>query len=105
MIRLDGFASYHADYEKKVLVTKPFVFEGNTLTLNFKTSGRGYIYVRVLDYYGKPLDGYSSYEIFGDAYDRPVIFADEAGLEKIQRMPIRLEFTMSEADIYSMNFE
>ena len=104
VIRLDGFASYHADYEKKTLVTKPFMFEGNNLTLNFKTSGRGYIYVRVLDFYGKPLDGYTSHEIFGDAYDRPVIFPGCAELFRLEGMPIRLEFTMSEADVYSMSF-
>lgn len=102
VIRLDGFASYHADYEAKTVVTKPLFFEGNRLTLNFKTSARGYIYVRVLDYYGKPLEGYQSYEIFGDAYDRPVLFGSGAELSKLRGKPIRLEFTMSDADIYSM---
>lgn len=104
-IRLDGFASYRADYEQKVVCTKPLMFEGNTLTLNFKTSARGYIFVRVLDYYGKPFEGFQSYEIFGDAYDRPVLFDSGADLSKLKGKPIRLEFVMSDADIYSMKFE
>ncbi len=104
-IRLDGFASYRADYEQKVVCTKPLMFEGDTLTLNFKTSGRGYIFVRVLDYYGKPFEGFQSYEIFGDAYDRPVLFDSGADLSKLKGKPIRLEFVMSDADIYSMKFE
>ncbi len=104
VIRLDGFASYRADYKEAKVVTKPIYFEGNQLTLNFKTSARGYIYVRILDYYGKPLEGYQSYEIFGDSYDRPVLFAEGSELSRIQKMPIRIEFTMSDADIYSMKF-
>ncbi|MBO4423463.1 MAG: hypothetical protein J5879_08490 [Clostridia bacterium] len=104
VIRLDGFASYHADYKKKTVTTKPLMFEGDTLTLNFSTSGAGYIYVRVLDFYGKPIDGYTSHEIFGDAYDRPVVFPGGFELSRIQGMPVRLEFTMSDADIYSMDF-
>ncbi len=102
--RLDGFASYHADYEEKKVVTKPLFFEGEQLTLNFKTSARGYIFVRVLDCYGKPFEGYQSYEIFGDAYDRPVLFDSDAELSKLRGKPIRLEFVMSDADIYSMKF-
>ena len=105
VIRLDGFASYRADYEQKVVCTKPLMFEGDTLTLNFKTSARGYIFVRVLDYYGKPFEGFQSYEIFGDAYDRPVLFDSGAELSKLKGKPIRLEFLMSDADIYSMKFE
>jgi len=104
-IRLDGFASYRADYREERVVTKPIFFRGDSLTLNFRTSGRGYIYVRVLDYYGKPLEGYQSYEIFGDAYDRPVLFDSGAELSKLSGMPIRLEFVMSDADIYSMKFD
>ncbi len=105
VIRIDGFASYRADYEQKVVCTKPIMFEGDTLTLNFKTSARGYIFVRVLDYYGKPFEGFQSYEIFGDAYDRPVLFDSGAELSKLKGKPIRLEFVMSDADIYSMKFE
>ena len=104
-IRLDGFASYRADYEQKVVCTKPLMFDGDTLTLNFKTSARGYIFVRVLDYYGKPFEGFQSYEIFGDAYDRPVLFDSGAEISKLKGKPIRLEFVMSDADIYSMKFE
>lgn len=105
VIRLDGFASYRADYEQKVVCTKPLMFEGEKLTLNFKTSARGYIFVRVLDYYGKPFEGFQSYELFGDAYDRPVLFDSGAELSKLKGKPIRLEFLMSDADIYSMKFE
>jgi hypothetical protein len=100
-IRLDGFASYRSDYKPQTLCTKPFTFEGGRLELNFKTSARGYIYVSILDYYGKPIEGFTSYEIFGDAYDRPVYFDEGAKLSNLAGTPIRLQFTMSDADIYS----
>ena len=101
---MDRFGHDSADYKKKTVTTKPLMFEGDTLTLNFSTSGRGFIYVRVLDFYGKQFDGYCSHEIFGDAYDRPVVFPGGFELSRLQGMPVRLEFTMSDADIYSMNF-
>lgn len=104
VVRLDGFASYHADYKESRVVTKPIFFDGESLELNFKTSGRGYIYVRILDYYGKPIEGYQSYEIFGDAYDRLVTFDNGAELSRLKGKPIRLEFVMSDADIYSIKF-
>ena len=40
-LRLDGFGSAHADYGGGELVTRPLVFAGNRLTLNFATSAAG----------------------------------------------------------------
>lgn len=35
----------------------------------------------------------------------PVVFPGDAELSRLQGMPIRLEFTMSDADLYSMCFD
>ena len=34
---MDGFASFHAPYAEKKIFTRPFVFEGNRMELNFAT--------------------------------------------------------------------
>ena len=99
--RMDGFASYKAPYDTKILRTKPFTFEGGTLSLNFRTSARGSIYVTVLDELGIPLEGYSSCEIFGDSVNRIIDFSKPLG--ELQGKKIRLDFKMSDCEIYSFN--
>lgn len=104
-IRKDGFACWMADGEERVLVTKPLVFGGADLHLNFQTSAAGYIYVDVLDENGEPLSGAVSFELFGDTIDRTVYFQDGSSFEKYAGQPIRLRFRVLDAKLYSMYFE
>ncbi|MBQ9131147.1 MAG: hypothetical protein IJX62_01575 [Clostridia bacterium] len=101
--RRDGFASVKAGYQKKKLITKPFTFEGGTLKLNFSTSARGGMYLRILDLNSIPIEGYSTYEIFGDSLDRIIDF--DAPLSALNGRPIKFEFTLSDAEIFSMTFD
>ncbi len=103
-IRLDGFASYRADFDIKTLETKPFIFDGSELSINFSTSPIGFCYVDVLDESGKPIDGYHSCELFGNTTDRTVFFGDSKDVAKLAGRPVRLKFTMRDADIYSFIF-
>lgn len=100
--RRDGFASYKAPYEPKVLRTKLFTFEGSSLKLNFRTSGRGGIVLRILDERNVPIDGYTTYEIFGDSVERIVDF--DKPLADLQGRRVSFEFTMRDAEIYAMRF-
>ena len=63
-----------------MLVTKPLIFEGSELRLNFSTSAYGYIYVSVLDDNGNALSDGESVEVFGDNIDRRVIFPESFAL-------------------------
>jgi len=57
--RLDGFISLDSPYEKEIeVVTKPFVFEGNRLSLNIDTDAMGYSQVGFLDEKNKPIPGF-----------------------------------------------
>lgn len=103
-LRLDGFASYHSDYDISTLVTKPFIFEGKELSLNFATSPAGFLYVDFLDETGKPFEEYQSCELFGNTTDRTVYFGDSSNVSKLAGKPVRLRFTMRSADLYSMIF-
>jgi len=58
--RMDGFISIDSPYEKEAYITtKPFVFEGNTLTLNIDTDATGYAQVGILDENDKPIEGFT----------------------------------------------
>lgn len=100
--RKDGFASYKAGYQPKTLRTKPFTFDGNTLRMNFRTSARGGIYLRILDERSLPIEGYSTYEIFGDNVERIVEF--EKPLGELKGQVVSFEFIMRDAEIYALHF-
>lgn len=104
--RKDGLVSRHASYKGGKVVTQPFMFEGDTLKVNFSTSARGYIIVKA---YAKNLtDGHkydvlTSCEIFGDNLERTVIF--DKPLSAFSGRETFLEFEMKEAELYSMVIE
>ncbi|OGV83602.1 MAG: hypothetical protein A3K19_07815 [Lentisphaerae bacterium RIFOXYB12_FULL_65_16] len=98
-IRVDGFVSYHATYKPCTVATKPFIFEGRSLSINFATSAIGYLKIRLVGE-GLALD---SCELFGDSLDRRVVF--EAGdVAALSGKPVTMEITMSDADICSFKF-
>lgn len=101
--RRDGFASVKAGYQKRVLCTPAFTFEGETLSMNFRTSARGSVYVQVRDMHNNPIEGYNSCELFGDALDRGVDFAHP--LSALQGKPVRFVFTMQDAELFAIRFQ
>jgi hypothetical protein len=101
-IRVDGFASYRATYRPQRAVTKPFVFRGRELSLNFATSAAGWVRVRLVSLTGG--ETLESCELFGDTLDRRVVFEGGAVAELAGRA-VRMEIGMSDADVYSFRFE
>jgi len=57
--RLDGFVSINAPLAGGEVLTKPFLYSGQRLTLNAETSAAGWIRVEVQDAAGNPLPGHS----------------------------------------------
>jgi hypothetical protein len=98
-IRIDGFVSYRATYKPCTLVTEPFVFDGSFLSLNFATSARGYVRVR-LRAGGAVVE---SCELFGDSLDQRVVF-EGGDLAALAGKPVTMELRMSDADVYSFRF-
>ena len=93
-LRIDGFVSYRAPYTPGTVMTKPFVFAGRALELNFATSAIGYVRIR-LHAAGTVLE---SCELFGDTLSRQVDFAG-GDLAALSGKPVRMELTLSDADI------
>ena len=98
-IRLDGFVSCHAAYEHCRVVLKPFIFAGRQLSINFATSAAGGITIK-LNGAGTTLN---SIEMFGDSLDRTVVF-EKGNLAALAGKPVTMEINMSDADIYSFQF-
>jgi hypothetical protein len=97
-IRIDGFASCSAGYAQERMVTRPFVFKGSALTLNFSTSARGYLNITLRG----PNTVLKSCELFGDTLSRIVSF--DGHLAALSGQEIIMEIEMSDADLFSFQF-
>ena len=105
-LRTDGFVSVNAPYAGGDLVTKPLVFSGKNLVLNYATSAAGGIRVEVQSPDGKPVPGHAladCQEIIGDQIERVVSWKG-GDLAKLAGQPVRLRFHMKDADLYSIRF-
>jgi hypothetical protein len=106
-LRTDGFVSVHAPYRGGQLLTKPFVFSGSKLEINFETSAAGGVRVELDDEAGKPVSGYAlgdCREMIGDEMGRVVAWSAGSDVSKLAGKAIRLRFELRDADLYSLRF-
>lgn len=106
-LRLDGLMSLKADYGGGEILTKPFIFDGKTLAINFATSAAGGIRIEIQDAKGKPYPGFSiadCREQIGNEIERQVTWNSDADLATLAGKPVRLRILMKDADLYSFRF-
>ena len=106
-IRKDGFVSASATSEGGSFVTKPIIFDGERLKINFETSGTGSIQIEIQDIDGNPIPGFTLAEcpsLFGDSIDYVVEWNSSALLSDLAGTPIRLHFVLTDADLYAFQF-
>ena len=106
-LRLDGFVSVEAPATGGEVVTKPLVFQGSKLALNFATSAAGEVRVELQDAEGRAIPGYAlddSQSIFGDTTDRVVEWANGADVSAHAGKPVRLRLALRDADLYAFQF-
>ncbi len=107
-LRLDGFVSVHAPYGGGELVTKPFIFEGSELEINFSTSAAGGIQVEIQAADGKAIPEFSLAEcpeFIGDEIEHIVHWKNGSDISQFEGTPIRLRFLMKDADLYAIQFK
>ena len=107
LLRTDGFASVAAPWSGGELVTKPLVFSGSALEINYRTSAPGFVRVELQDGDGAPIAGYTAdacEEIIGDEVERIVRWKQGADVVRLIGRPVRLRFMMKDADLYSFRF-
>ncbi|MEA1950610.1 MAG: hypothetical protein U9N87_04455 [Planctomycetota bacterium] len=106
-LRQDGFVSAAAPLSGGELVTKPIVFDGEELEINFETSAAGSVQVEIQDAQGKPVPGFSLAEcpsLFGNSIDYAVKWKSKAKLSDLAGKPVRLRFVLKDADLYAFRF-
>jgi hypothetical protein len=107
-LRLDGFASLHADYAGGEMTTKPFTFTGKSLHLNLSTGAAGSVAVEIQDAEGKPLPGFTLDDckaISYDSTDRIIEWKTGGDVFSLAGKPVRLRWVLRDADVFSFRFE
>ena len=106
-MRLDGFGSASAPLSGGELLTKPLLYEGDRLLLNFSTSAGGSIRVELQNSDGKPLPQLSLADcepIFGDSLEYPVVWKNAPSLRPWSAKPVRMRFELKDADLFAVRF-
>ncbi|MBP86601.1 MAG: hypothetical protein CMJ64_07795 [Planctomycetaceae bacterium] len=106
-IRLDGFVSVQTPFSGGEVVTKPLVFSGNELHINFSTSAAGSVRVEIQDVNGEAIPGYAlddCIELIGDSVEHIVLWKAGSDVGSLVGKPIQLRFVMKDADVYSFRF-
>lgn len=106
-LRTDGFASLHCGYAGGHAITKPLIFTGRELSLNFSTSAAGGVKVGFEDVDGKLVPGFGLEECvmqIGNELDRKVTWKSGADVSSLAGKTLRLRFSMKDADIFSFQF-
>lgn len=107
-IRQDGFVSLNASFAGGEMTSRPVTFEGTRLSLNYATSAAGSLKVAVLAADGSPIPGYTvddATELYGDSTAQTVTWAHGSDVSSLAGRPIRLQFQLRDADLYSFRFE
>ena len=100
VIRVDGFAALSAGWQTKTAVTKPLIFDGREMVINFSTSARGSLYITISDEAGNSIE---SGELFGDSIERTVDFSGD--LSAFRGKAVTIRFEMTECNLFSMQFK
>jgi hypothetical protein len=106
-LRTDGFVSVRAPYGGGEMLTRPLVFAGKSLEINYATSAAGSVRIEIQDATGKPIPGFAladGPEIIGDQIDRVAAWKQGSDLSRLAGRPVRLRFVMKEADLFAIRF-
>ncbi len=106
-LRLDGFASVRAGAGGGELITRPLVFSGRELQINFATSAGGGIRFEIQEANGSVVPGFSMddcQEQIGNEISRTVTWKSGADLSKVSGRPVRLRVEVRDADLFAIQF-
>jgi hypothetical protein len=106
-LRIDGFSSLSAGYKEGKVSTRPFIFSGKELEINYATSAAGSIKVEIQDQDGNTLPGYgfeNSGEIIGNEIKRIVSWDSNTNISNLASKPVKLSFYLKDANLYSIKF-
>lgn len=88
-------------------VTKPLVFAGKALLINYATSVLGGVRVEIQDASGQPISGFTeadAVELVGNHIERRVAWKQGSDVSRLAGTPVRLRFLLKAADVYALRF-
>jgi len=107
VLRTDGFVSVNAGAKEGEFLTKPLIFSGKKLHLNFSGSAVGRTRVEIQRATGEPIPGFGLADcqpLIGDEIQASVHWKGSPDLSYLAGQPVRLRFSLKEADLFSMQF-
>ncbi len=110
ILREDGWAELKPNHEMGKIITRQFVFEGDTLKLNAQAYG-GYVKVEVLDPQFKPYEGFSVDDcdpVYSDDSKQiwhTVRWKGNTDVRALWDKPVRIVFHLHQASLYAFQFE
>ncbi len=108
VLRTDGFISVHSGATPGELLTKPLIYTGNELHLNYSTSAAGSMRVEIQQPDGHAIPGFRLEDclpLYGDDIDQTVRWRGDKELGTLAGQSVRLQFEMQECDLYSLQFK
>ncbi|MHC4878109.1 MAG: glycoside hydrolase family protein [Planctomycetota bacterium] len=105
--RVDGFVSVSTGDRSGELLTKPLTFSGRSLTLNYAAQKSGSVRVELQSADGKPISGFSldaCVPLTGDEISQNVAWKSGPDVSSLAGRPVRLRFSLQNADVYSLQF-
>jgi hypothetical protein len=107
-LRIDGFVSVNSPMSGGEMITRPLIFTGSKLLINFSTSAAGSIRVEIQDKNGKAFPGFSFEDcpdIFGDTIGREVNWKKGSTVSALKGKAVRVRFLLKDADLFSFRFQ
>ncbi|MEO7649803.1 MAG: hypothetical protein ABIZ80_05000 [Bryobacteraceae bacterium] len=106
-LRIDGFVSAFASLGGGEMLSKPLIYDGSELAINFSTSAGGSLRFELQDASGRPLPGCELAgcpEMFGDSLRQSVRWKAKPQLSRWAGQPVRLRVEIKDADLFSFQF-
>jgi hypothetical protein len=104
--RTDGFVSVHAHQGE--MLTRPLLFAGNSLAVNYRTTRSGSVKIELQDVAGQALPGFTLAEcqpLRGDAVDQTVNWSKGSDVSRLASHGVRMRFVLQDADVFAMQFQ
>ena len=104
--RTDGFVSIQSPGPGEAL-TKPLLFEGNRLRINYAAFDGGSVEVEIQNAEGVSIPGFTFADfepLTGDEIARTLWWGENGDVGMLEGFPVRLHFRLNNADLYSLQF-
>lgn len=104
--RQDGFVSLTGGVAGGSLVTKPLLFDGKQLTINFVAAKGGRVRVEIQTVAGKPVEGFTLQDcqpLVGDQLEKTVVWTG-GNLGQLCGKSVRIRVDVTNSDVYAFRF-